>query len=82
MSAATMNSISTFPAAFATAHTAMIASGSNTSWTQRGTTARGGSCCALPVESVSCRSSALGAAASGAFSEASLTSLPPLPEYG
>ncbi len=58
MRPATMKITSTFPAAFASAHSASTVSGSSTSWTQRGTTTR------------------------GAFSETSLTYLPPSPEYG
>ena len=42
MRPATMKITSTFPAAFASAHSASSASGSSTSWTQRGTTTRGG----------------------------------------
>ena len=40
MTAATTKINSTFPAAFASAHSASSASGSSTSWTQRGTIAR------------------------------------------
>ena len=43
MIAATMKISNTFPAAFASAHAASSARGSNTSWIQRGTITRGGS---------------------------------------
>ena len=77
----------TFPAAFASAHSASIASGSSTSWTQRGTTTRGGCADRTGGASVSSRScspgGSLGAcSASGAFSETPLICLPPSPEYG
>ena len=75
MTAATMKINSTLPAAFASAHTASSAIGSSTSWTQRGTTTRGGSGLRRRDaagrlrrrESVSSRSCLLGGAASGAF---------------
>ena len=83
MTAATMKITSTLPAAFASSHTARIASGSSTSWTQRATTIRGGML-GRPsgVSSASSCSSAVGGAASGACSETPLTCIPPLPEYG
>ncbi len=77
---ATMNSSSTFPAAFASAHTASTASGSSTSCTQRGMTVRGGSSCSAPEESGS--SCSLGGAASRVLSEKPLICLPASAKYG
>ena len=83
---ATMKINSTFPAAFASAHSASSASGSSTSWIQRGTTTRGGSGVAASAvgESVSSRSSLDGGAASGAplGIRRSASASPPSPEYG
>ncbi len=65
MTPATMKISSTFPAAFASAHSAKSATGSSTNWIQRGTSTRGGPTIAGVTSSRSSRSSCFGGAASG-----------------
>ena len=82
MSAATMKITRTLPAAFASAYSPRMASGSTTSWTQRGTTTRGGPFGRRGGESAGSGSCACGAASGGTVSGVPFTFLPPSAEYG
>ena len=70
MTAATMNTSRTGPAARASAHTPSSISGSTTSWTQRGTTIR-----SRPVAGLGAAASVLG---SGALRDSSCSGASPI----
>ena len=88
MTAASTKMIRTFPAAFASAHSASSASGSSTSCTQRGTTVRGaglGDVDGSGASGASSCSAGLGGAATGELSRTlgMFSSFPPAwTQYG